>query len=97
MAHQQPNVHAVADLFGPTDVATPPPCATGTYMSLLGTRRPTLDMLAAISPFLSITGRSSRTVDTGWIGYTGGHGYHGLEGKAIQLKIAKWATTQLYR
>jgi acetyl esterase/lipase len=56
---QSPTVSAVADQFGPTDVATLPPWVTGCYVPLFGTQTPTPDMLTAMSPLPNITPRSA--------------------------------------
>jgi acetyl esterase/lipase len=49
-AAQRPNVSAVADLFGPVDVASLPPWVQGEYPALFGTATPTPELLASMSP-----------------------------------------------
>jgi acetyl esterase/lipase len=56
---QSPNVSAVADLFGPTDVATLPPWVQGIYPALFGTQSPAPDLLASMSPLPRITQASA--------------------------------------
>jgi dipeptidyl aminopeptidase/acylaminoacyl peptidase len=126
LSDQRPNVRAVADLFGPTDVATLPVWASGTYMALFGTHNPTPGQLAVMSPLSRITAHSAPVliiqgqsddvvppsqsillrealrrhgVDVEWISYAGGHGFQGLDGKAIyslQLQTADWFVRTLY-
>ena len=55
---QRPNVGAVADQFGPTDIATLPDWVHGIYPALFGTQTPAPDALAALSPLPHVTGRT---------------------------------------
>jgi acetyl esterase/lipase len=52
---QRPDVRAVADQFGPADIATLPPWVHGVYPALFGTPTPAPDLLAAMSPIAQVT------------------------------------------
>ena len=55
---QRPDVGAVADLFGPADLATMPPWVHGIYPALFGTATPPPSLLAAMSPLQHVTRNS---------------------------------------
>ena len=56
---QAPNVSAVADQFGPTDIATLPAWANGEFPVLFGTQTPAPDVLASMSPLAALTPHSA--------------------------------------
>ena len=56
---QAPNVSAVADQFGPTDMATLPPWVIGLYPLLFGTQNPSAQTLAAMSVLPALTPHSA--------------------------------------
>ena len=57
-ANQRPEVSAVADQFGPTDLATLPAWVHGVYPPLFGTANPAPEQVAALSPLPQISRRT---------------------------------------
>lgn len=56
---QSPNVSVVGDQFGPTDVASLPAWARGTYPALFGSQAPAPGDVASMSPLPGITSKSA--------------------------------------
>lgn len=56
---QPPDVHAVADQFGPVDLASLPSWVGGIYPALLGSQAPAPGDIAAMSPLSGITSKSA--------------------------------------